>query len=171
MDSPPLCLHLRQLVAGRVISILRLQIVAKVVFLVLARAAIHLGVAPLGFNTPRIRSSRWCHLLGPVRLGFLVVRVWQRDRVSATSDWFKGSTAMTTAQRRHWSFGSRAWRLSIYHWQGQTGSNMGVVISARRRLVLAAEVVVPLPRDLDVIFIMSDGWVPCSGTNPLGFKT
>jgi hypothetical protein len=122
-------------------------------------AALLLRVCLTGFDPPRVRPfgrSRWssgidsCYLLGAVRLGFLVM--W-RDLVSDTSDLCKGSMAMTAAPG-HWSLGARARRLPGCHRQGQAGSGRGATTAMRRRLVLAAVVVVRWSQNLDVIFII-----------------
>jgi hypothetical protein len=125
-------------------------------------AALLLRVSLPGSDPPEVRPSGRirrssgvdsCQLLGAVRLGFLVVDTRRRDLVSGFSDRFKGSTAMTSPPRR-WSLGACARRLPGCHRQDQAGSGMGAATAARRRLVLAAAVVVRWFRDHDVMFIM-----------------
>lgn len=89
-------------------------------------------------------------LLGAVRLGFVVV--W-RDLVSGTSELFNGSMA-TTAVLGRWSLRARARRLPGYYRQGQADFDRGAAAVARRRLVLAAIVIVRRSQNLDAIFIM-----------------
>ena len=52
------------------------------------------------------------------------------------------------------SLGAHARKRHDCHRQGQAGSSMRAAIVARRRLDLAATMVVQLSMDLDVIFIM-----------------
>ena len=61
--------------------------------------------------------------------------------------------AATSALWR-WSLGARARRLSGCHQQREAGSGRGATTAARRRLALAAVVIVRWSKNLDVIFIM-----------------
>ena len=69
------------------------------------------------------------------------------------SDQFKSSTVTTSALGR-WSLGAHARRISGCHQQRLADSNTGAAIAARRRLALAAVVVIRWSKNLDVIFIM-----------------
>ena len=73
--------------------------------------------------------------------------------VLQVSDQFKGSMATTSSLGR-WSLWTRARRLPDCHQQWQCRLRNGAATAARRRLALAAIVVVRWSKDLDVNFIM-----------------
>jgi hypothetical protein len=74
-----------------------------------------------------------------------------RGLVSENLDLFKSFMATTSTLGR-WSLGARARRLPDCHQQRQADSGRGAATAARRRLALAAIVVVRWYKDLDVIF-------------------
>lgn len=125
-------------------------------------AALLLQVSLPGSDPPQVHPLGWikrssgvdsCQLLEATRLGFLTGHTQRRYLVSNSSYRFKDSTATIAAPGR-WSLGARVRRFPSCHQQGQAGSDMGVATTARRRLVVAAVMVVRWSTDLDVIFIM-----------------
>jgi hypothetical protein len=73
--------------------------------------------------------------------------------VLEASDQFKGSMAATSALES-WSLGACERRLPHCHQQHQADSVKGAATAARRRLALAAVLVVRWSKDLNVIFTM-----------------